>query len=52
MKKFNGKKLLKNFTIALLGAIIGYLLYYSVLMETIPLLVEISGVKSAFWLLL
>lgn len=45
MKKFNGKKLLKNFTIALLGAIIGYLLYYSVLMETIPLLVESSGVK-------
>ncbi len=45
MKNFNGKKLLKNFAIALLGAVIGYLLYYSVLMETIPLLVESSGVK-------
>ena len=31
MKKINGKKLLKNFVIALLGAIIGYLLYYSVI---------------------
>lgn len=45
MKNFNGKKLLKNFAIALLGAVIGYLLYYSVLMETIPLLVESSGIK-------
>lgn len=45
MKNFNGKKLLKNFAIALLGAVIGYLLYYCVLMETIPLLVESSGIK-------
>lgn len=45
MKKFNGKKVLKNFAIALLGAIIGYLLYYSVIMEAIPLLVESSGIK-------
>lgn len=45
MKNFNGKKLLKNFAIALLGAVIGYLLYYSVLMETIPLLVKSSGIK-------
>ena len=32
MKKFNGKKVLKNFDIALEGAIIGFLLYYSVIM--------------------
>lgn len=45
MKKFNGKKVLKNFAIALAGAIIGYLLYYSVIMEAIPLFVECSGIK-------
>ena len=45
MKKINGKKLLKNFVIALLGAIIGYLLYYSVIMEAIPLFIESSGIK-------
>ncbi len=45
MKKFNGKKLLKTFAIALLGAIIGYLLYYSVIMEAIPLFVESSDIK-------
>ena len=45
MKKINGKKLLKNFVIALLGAIIGYLLYYSVIMEPIPLFIESSGIK-------
>lgn len=45
MKKINGKKLLKNFVIALLGAIIGYLLYYSVIMDTIPLFIESSGIK-------
>ena len=37
MKKFNGKKLWKNFVIALSGAIIGYLLYYFSIMEAIPL---------------
>lgn len=41
----NGKKLLKNFAIALLGAIIGYLLYYCVIMEAIPLFVGSSGIK-------
>ena len=45
MKKINGKKLLKNFVIALLGAIIGYLLYYSVIMGAIPLFIESSGIK-------
>ena len=45
MKKINGKKLLKNFVIALLGAIIGYLLYYSVIMDAIPLFIESSGIK-------
>lgn len=45
MKKINGKKLLKNFAIALLGAIIGYLLYYSIIMEAIPLFIESSGIK-------
>lgn len=45
MKKINGKKLLKNFVIALLGAIIGYLLYYSVIMEAIPLFIESLGIK-------
>lgn len=45
MKKFNGKKLLKGFAIALSGTIIGYLLYYSVIMEAIPLFVESSGIK-------
>ena len=44
-KKINGKKLLKNFVIALLGAIIGYLLYYSVIMDAIPLFIESSGIK-------
>lgn len=43
MKK--GKKLLKNFAITLLGAIIGYLLYYCVIMETIPLFIGSSGIK-------
>lgn len=47
MKKFNGKKMLKNFAIALSGAIIGYLLYYFVIMEAIPLFVECSGIKYA-----
>lgn len=47
MKKFNGKKLLKNSAIALSGAIIGYLLYYFVIMEAIPLFVESSGIKYA-----
>ncbi len=41
----NGKKLLKNFTILLLGTVIGYLLYYFVIMETVPLLVGSSGIK-------
>lgn len=41
----NGKKLLKNFAIALLGTVIGYLLYYFVIMETVPLLVGSSGIK-------
>lgn len=41
----NGKKFLKNFAIALLGIIIGYLLYYFVIMETVPLFVGSSGVK-------
>lgn len=41
----NGKKLLKNFAIILLGSIIGYLLYYFVIMEAIPLFVESSGRK-------
>lgn len=41
----NGKKLLKNFAIVLFGAIIGYLLYYFVIMETVPLLVGSSGIK-------
>lgn len=45
MKKINGKKLLKNFVITLLGAIIGYLLYYSVIMDAIPLFIESSGIK-------
>lgn len=45
MKKMNGKKLLKNFAIALLGAIIGYLLYYSIIMEAIPLFIESSGIQ-------
>lgn len=39
------KKLLKNLAIALLGAIIGYLLYYSVIMEAIPLFVGDSDIK-------
>lgn len=45
MKKINGKKLLKNFATALLGAIIGYLLYYFVIMEAVPMFVESSGIK-------
>ncbi len=45
MKKFNGKKFLKNFAIALSGAIIGYLLYYFAIMEAIPLFIESSGIK-------
>jgi glycopeptide antibiotics resistance protein len=45
MKKIDTKKLLKKFAIALLGAIIGYLLYYSVIMEVIVLFIESSGIK-------
>lgn len=41
----NGKKLFKNFAILLLGAIIGYLLYYFVIMEAIPLFAGSSGIK-------
>lgn len=41
----NGKKLLKNSAIALLGAIIGYLLYYFIIMEAVPLFIESSGIK-------
>lgn len=41
----NGKKLLKNLSVALLGAVIGYMLYYFVIMETVPLFVGSSGVK-------
>lgn len=41
----NGKKLLKNFAIALFGVIIGYLLYYFVIMEAVPLFVGSSGIK-------
>lgn len=45
MKKFSSKKLFRNFAIVLLGAIIGYLLYYFVIMDAIPLFVESSGIK-------
>lgn len=45
MKKCNGKKVLKNVAIAIFGAIIGYLLYYYVIMEAVPLFVESSGIK-------
>ena len=41
----NGKKLLKNLAITLFGAIIGYLLYYFVIMDTILLFIESSGIK-------
>ncbi len=41
----SGKKLLKNFVILLLGTVIGYLLYYFVIMETVPLFVGSSGIK-------
>lgn len=40
-----GKKLLKNFAIALLGAYIGYLLYYFIIMEAVLLFIESSGIK-------
>ena len=36
---------MKNFVITLLGAIIGYLLYYSVIIDAIPLFIESSGIK-------
>lgn len=41
----NGKKLFKNLAIILFGAIIGYLLYYFVVMEAVPLFAGSSGIK-------
>lgn len=45
MKKIKIKKLLKKIATIIFGAIIGYLLYYSVFMETIVLFIDSSSIK-------